>query len=207
MALWPSARLVFAMRPRLSLDLSSERGTTLIELLVAIPAALAVAGAAMLVAGVFSDNERRVENRAGAIGSAQVVLDRMARDIRQASSVQVQNLSNGSVTNGPQLQLTTFVGSVTGGVTSHASGSVTWSCPAASGSLSTCTRKVGTGTAVPQLTISTGDGGSTSIFSQASGSSYVSISADVPTTYNGTSTTPNASPTITVTGGAAALNT
>lgn len=67
--------------------LAGERGTALIELLVAIPSALAVFGAVAALSGVFGNSERANAARTASIETQQVAMARMTREIRQASAI------------------------------------------------------------------------------------------------------------------------
>lgn len=87
---------------RLLHRLPEERGSVLIELLVAIPSALAVGGAAMALLGTFSREEQFASERTQAVESQQVASNQITRDIRQAKSAVVLNGGSG-------LQLDTFV--------------------------------------------------------------------------------------------------
>lgn len=196
------------MFTRPSIDLRSEQGTTLIELLVTIPIALSVAGAIMGMTTIFSNNENNVASRSSAIQSAQVAFDRMTRDIRQASAIATTGGSPSAT-----LDLSTMVLHSSG---VRAPGGVTWSCATPSGSVWTCKR---TSTVTVSGTTTTSDSGplfsvsgssasgtNNTIFSVVASTttsgSYASITAKVPTRSPATST----SPTFTLTDSAAPVN-
>ncbi|HEY8582142.1 MAG TPA: hypothetical protein VIL49_04320 [Capillimicrobium sp.] len=128
----------------------------LIELLVAIPATVAVGGAAMALLGVFSHEEQFASERTQAVEAQQVATNRITRDIRQASAATVLNGGSG-------LQLTTYVFSNGAKVPS----AVTYDCLTGA-----CTRRVGTGPATPVIT---GVRNPTSVFSMTT-STHVSVS-------------------------------
>lgn len=206
------------MRLRLPIDLRSERGTTLIELLVAIPAAVAVTVAAMGLAGVFGRSQQVVDDHSHAVSSAQVALDRLTRDIREANAVSAPSPNS----SGSTLQLSTQVGQADG---SHIAETVSWTCAASTAQtaahLATCTRMVAGATSpTASFVISTAQGDVANIFCNAQltcngavdpptgldGSSlpaYVSVTAYLPTR----SQSPGSSPTVAVTAGGATLNT
>lgn len=85
--------------------LAGQRGTTLAELLVAMPIALLLGATVMGMAGVFGDNERATANRTASIQAGQVALERITREIRQAKSV---SPATGAT---PRITLSTFVAS------------------------------------------------------------------------------------------------
>lgn len=64
--------------------LSDQRGSALIELLVAIPTALAVGGAIATISGVFGNSQAVTQGRSEAIAEQQVATERLTREIRQA---------------------------------------------------------------------------------------------------------------------------
>jgi hypothetical protein len=69
--------------------LASERGSVLMELLIAIPSTLAVFGAIAAMSGVFSHSQQVVQERSQSIEEQQVGAARMTREIRQATSATV----------------------------------------------------------------------------------------------------------------------
>lgn len=93
--------------PTLRHRLRSERGSALIEVLVAIPTALAVGGAIAAVSGVFGHSQAVTQGRSEAIAEQQVATDRLTREIRQAraavnpggdrAALQITTLSNTAV--------------------------------------------------------------------------------------------------------------
>lgn len=195
------------MTARPSIDLASERGTTLVELLVTIPIALAVAGSIMGLTAIFANNEKVTASRSAATESAQVALDRMTRDIRQASGVATL-----SGTPSATLNLSTIVPHPSG---VRAPGEVTWSC--ANGStVWTCKRtsRVTVNGVLAEtdsgplfaVTGSSASGNNNTIFdvtaATASTGAYVTITAKVPTRSPATAS----SPTLTIVDGAAPLN-
>lgn len=97
--------------------LTDQRGTTLVELLVAIPAALIVAAAILPLSGVFNDTEKANANRTTAIQAQQVALARLTREIRQAAAATVPATG--------QLQLTIPVANADG---TNDSSTVTYDC-------------------------------------------------------------------------------
>jgi Tfp pilus assembly protein PilW len=161
-------------RPRI--DFASEKGMTLVELLVTIPMALAVAGSIMTLTNVFSRNEKATANRSAAITQAQVALDRMTRDIRQASVVADPSTGTSAAAGTyTGLQLTLPPGS-------RPSGTILWSCTTLAVT-STCSRQVNSGPAIDQLTVT----GTNAIFTvrllaDSDPTMQVSISVTVPTT-------------------------
>lgn len=196
-----------------SIDLKCQRGTTLVELLVTIPIALAVAGSIMGLTTIFSNNEKVTASRSAANEAAQVTLDRMTRDIRQASAV-----ATTAGTPSATLNLSTMVVHSSG---QRAPGNVSWDCTAAApapatGSVWACKRTStvtvsGTTTttdsgALLNVTGSGAPGTNNTIFnvvaSTAPAGAYVTITAKVPTRSPATST----SPTLTIVDSAAPLN-
>jgi hypothetical protein len=69
--------------------LTDERGSALIELLVAIPASLAVFGAVASLSGVFGTSQRVTQERSESIQEQQVGAAQMTKEIRQATTATV----------------------------------------------------------------------------------------------------------------------
>jgi len=67
--------------------ISCQQGSTLVELMVTIPFALIVALASLHTFGQASEGQKRVETRAHAVMDTQVALERMTRELRQATWV------------------------------------------------------------------------------------------------------------------------
>ncbi len=78
-----------SLRHRMAGLRSDQSGFSLIELLVASSMALVVAFAAMNFSEVAARGEDRTADRAEALGAARVGLERMTRELRQATSVKV----------------------------------------------------------------------------------------------------------------------
>lgn len=124
--------------------LRCERGLTLIELLVAMVLGLVIAGAAMGFLIVTIHQQNVVSSRAVAERQAEVVLQRLTREVRQA-----QNIVSSS-TGGDTTPVNVTYGSGTSSVSFYlpSSGStaagtqVTWTCTAGG----SCTRTTGTTT-------------------------------------------------------------
>lgn len=74
------------LRTALSRARSDERGFSLIELLVAMPLALLLLFAVLNFMDLTANSQKQTSDRAQAVTQAKVGLDRMAREIRTASS-------------------------------------------------------------------------------------------------------------------------
>jgi prepilin-type N-terminal cleavage/methylation domain-containing protein len=128
---------------------TSERGYTLIELLVAIVLALVVAGAAMSFLIVTTDQQNVVASRAVSARQAEVVLQRLTREVREAQNI----VSATTGTNTTPVNVTYGAGSssvsfyLPGAGSTSAGTRVTWTCTAGA----SCTRTTGT-TTVTELT-------------------------------------------------------
>jgi prepilin-type N-terminal cleavage/methylation domain-containing protein len=71
---------------RLPRRLQDQSGFTLVELLVAMPIALIVLSMAMLAVGVVARSEQRAREHSEALRAQQVGLERMTRELREATS-------------------------------------------------------------------------------------------------------------------------
>jgi type II secretory pathway pseudopilin PulG len=78
---------------RLRRLIQGQGGSTLIELLVAMPIAVALVGMVVQGLGVAGRSERDLERRTTALTQAQIGLERMTRDLRQAKWVYFRNSS------------------------------------------------------------------------------------------------------------------
>lgn len=105
--------------------LAGERGSTLVELLVAIPMIVTVFGAVASISGVFGHTAGVTAARSESIAATQVATDRMTREIRQSRSV--------TVVSGEEVRLQTYVRPAAGG--RKALGTVRYRCAAG-----TCSR-------------------------------------------------------------------
>lgn len=105
--------------------LAGERGSTLVELLVAIPMIVTVVGAVASISGVFGHAAGVTAERSESIASTQVATDRMTREIRQARSI--------TVVSGEEVRLETYVRPAAG--TRKTIGTVRYRCAAGA-----CTR-------------------------------------------------------------------
>jgi hypothetical protein len=95
-------RAFFTMTPGIRQRLSDERGSALIELLVAIPTALAVGAAIATISGAFGSSQAVTQVRSETMADQQVATDRLTREIRQAKTA--ANLGTDKAT----LQITTL---------------------------------------------------------------------------------------------------
>jgi len=138
--------------------LRHDRGSVLIELLVAIPTTLAVGGAAMALFGTFSREERYTTERTQAVEAQQIATNQITRDIRQASSATVLNGGSG-------LRLETYVFQNRAKVAT----TVTYDC-----STGSCRRMIGAGATTGPAVI-TGVRNPASVFSMTS-ANHVSVS-------------------------------
>lgn len=132
---------------RLCSRASSAAGFTLPELLIAGMLGLVVIGSSVGVMAAGLRSEPRIAERTGDVQQAQVMMERITRELRQGATVPVATPS--------QLALVTFVNSAScGGVPGSAARSclVTYSCTSG-----TCTRTEanpdGTGAAMPTTVI------------------------------------------------------
>jgi Tfp pilus assembly protein PilW len=127
--------------PRLLQRLSGARGITLIELVTAMALALVVVGAPLTFMLFSFRQHDNVISRTDAIRQAQVGLNQLAHDLRQADPTQstVLSWSNGTAT-------ATF-SIVTPGTSAAGDQTVTWACTANA----SCTRKVGAGAATMRI--------------------------------------------------------
>jgi Tfp pilus assembly protein PilW len=109
-------------------------GFTLVELLVASVVAMVVLGAAVMGFTATAHQEPRVDTAANAIAQARATVERIVRELRQASGV-----VPGTTPTASQLSIVTYVHSTCAGAgsTTATQCSVTYSC--ASG---VCTRRV-----------------------------------------------------------------
>jgi len=87
--------------------LAGERGSALIELLVAIPMIITVFGAVASLSGVFGHTAGVTAERSESIAAGQVATDRMTREIRQARSI--------TVVSGQEVRLETYLRPAAGG--------------------------------------------------------------------------------------------
>jgi Tfp pilus assembly protein PilW len=125
--------------------LRDERGVSLIELLVAIPTAIAVVGGAVMFMIVSFHQQNAISSRALASNQAAAGLQQLTQDLREAfqptggSGVSV---STTGATTSISFQIPTPGSASTGQ-------SVTWTCPStAATSIGTCTRTLGTTTKI-----------------------------------------------------------
>jgi prepilin-type N-terminal cleavage/methylation domain-containing protein len=115
--------------------LSDERGFSLIELLIAMVLSLVIGGAAMTFMIVSLREQNAVSSRASATRVAEVGLEKLARDLRQAMT---------SVTiTAPTSATTKLAFSIPTPGADSTGKAVTWTCPnttAAATNIGTCTR-------------------------------------------------------------------
>jgi Tfp pilus assembly protein PilW len=125
---------------RIAARLSDERGVSLIELLVAIPTAIAVVGGAVMFMIVSFHRQNAISSRALASNQAAAGLQQLTQDLRE--SMTSVSVSSGSTTTSISFQIPTPGNATTGQ-------SLTWTCPSTSAtSIGTCTRTLGTATKV-----------------------------------------------------------
>jgi prepilin-type N-terminal cleavage/methylation domain-containing protein len=146
-----------------------ERGFTLVELVVAMALSLVVGAAALTFMVVTFDQQNDISSRAVAGNQAEVGLEQLERDLREAiTSVSIS--TSGSSTS-ISFQIPTPGSDTTGEA-------VTWTCPSTAESSTyfagTCTRAI------------TPSGGSTTTKTEITGVQSMSFTP----TYGGTATTP-----------------
>lgn len=117
-----------------------ESGFTLVELLVAMALAFVVLGGSFYVAAASFRNSNVIESRATTTDRVQRALDLLVHDIEHATSATV------SATGATLVVPATAPGAAA--VTPTPTTTVTWACTANT----SCTRKVGAGSAIPQIT-------------------------------------------------------
>jgi Tfp pilus assembly protein PilW len=121
-------------------DQFDESGFTLVELLVAMALAFAVLGGSFYLAAASFRNSNTIESRATTTDRVQRGLDLLVHDLEHATSATV-------TTTGATLVVpATTPGAAA--VSPTPTTTVTWACTANA----SCTRKVASGTAVPQIT-------------------------------------------------------
>jgi Tfp pilus assembly protein PilW len=126
---------------RLRERLAGERGVTLVELVTAMALAIVVIGAPLALMIVSLRQHDDVASRTDSVRQAEVGLNKLTRDLRQADPTQAITLTWGS---GAATASFSVVKPGTGAATDQ---TVVWTCTA-NGS---CTRKVGSGVAAVQI--------------------------------------------------------
>ena len=81
------------LRRRLRRVNQDQRGFTLIELLVAMPIAMLLLGSVIAMLGQASDDQQDIERRSQMQSDAQIGLERMTRELRQATWVYFRSSS------------------------------------------------------------------------------------------------------------------
>ena len=122
---------------------SDERGYTLIELVVVMALALIVVGVPMAFIVLSLKQQNVSSSRSVAATQEQIGLERLTRDLRQ-----VVPSTTSTFTWSSTAASATFTLPVPG-TQAASTESVTWSCTF--GATGTCTRQVGTGTAVKEI--------------------------------------------------------
>ena len=135
------------------LALVAEAGFTLVEMLWVMALSLMVLGAAMLVLTAALNDTNTAHNRVGANDQVTRTLERITREIRQATYVGAP--SNG----GSTLVLHVYVNS-----SSSTPDTITWNCGNVSAGRYYCTRTDGAGTPTTEITGLT----SSNVFTQGS---------------------------------------
>lgn len=134
--------------PRRRPEASGEAGFTLVELLVATAAALALMGTLVMVMTSLIRAQPEAEERAGQIQDARVVLERMVRELRQGIPV------TGAAASQTQLTIDTYTRAGCGSAPATASAvlcRVTYTCSGPVGEAA-CTRTAGNGSPATVLT-------------------------------------------------------
>jgi Tfp pilus assembly protein PilW len=148
--MWPDGT---EPRRRVRCVLRDERGLTLVELLWTMVLSLGLLGATMLVLITSLDQENRTSNRVSANDNVTVALERLTREIRQATYLATPT------GGGSTLVLHEYVNS-----TSSTPDTIVWNCGNQSGGEYYCTRTDGAGAPVTEVTNLT----SSNVFSQGS---------------------------------------
>jgi hypothetical protein len=169
--------------------LVSEGGFTTFELMVALMAGLLVVVVPLLFIVTSIRQSNGANSRALSATQAETGLLALTRDLREASST-------ATFTWGPSSATATF--SIPTPGSPSTSQSVTWSCSFGGG---TCTRQVGTSSAVPEiknvvgLTFAPTDAGGNALSSPATNPAYVGVTVQVQnaSSLDRTSVTPGGS--------------
>jgi Tfp pilus assembly protein PilW len=121
--------------------LAHQRGVTLIELVFAMSLAIVVIGAPLTFMVVSLHQHNTVISRTDAVRDAEVGLDRLMRDLRQADPTQSVSLTWASGSASAVFYI------LTPGTAGASDQKITWTCSANA----SCTRQVGTGSVTTQI--------------------------------------------------------
>ena len=121
--------------------LQCQRGVTLVELVFAMALAIVVIGAPLSFMIVSLHQHNDVVSRTDAVRDAEVGLDKMMRDLRQADPTQTISMTWSSGTASAVFY------TPTPGTAGASDQKITWTCTANA----TCTRQVGAGVATVQI--------------------------------------------------------